>query len=36
MLPHVIDRMTPQGQVPDNGDDMVQQALAMLTKTRPA
>jgi len=36
MLPHVIDRMTPQGQVPDNGDDRVQQALAMLTKTRPA
>ena len=36
MLPQVIDRMTPQGAVPDNGDDMVQQALAMLTKSRPA
>jgi len=36
MLPHVIDRMTPQGDVPANSDDMVQQALAMLTKSRPA
>ena len=35
MLPHVIDRMTPQGEVPENGDDMVAQALAMLTKSRP-
>jgi len=36
MLPDVIDRMTPQGDVPANSDDMVQQALAMLTKSRPA
>ena len=35
MLPQVIDRMTPQGEVPESSDDMVAQALAMLTKSRP-
>jgi len=34
MLPQIIDRMTPQGQVPDNHDDLVSQALAMLDKSR--
>ena len=33
MLPHIIDQMTPQGQVPDNHGDMLAQALSML-KTR--
>ncbi len=34
MLPQIIDQMTPQGQVPDNHDDIVSQALAMLTKSK--
>jgi uncharacterized protein YidB (DUF937 family) len=29
-LPEVVDRMTPQGQLPAAGDDIVGQALAML------
>jgi uncharacterized protein YidB (DUF937 family) len=33
-LPNVIDRMTPQGRIPDDGDDMVEQVLAMLTKSQ--
>jgi uncharacterized protein YidB (DUF937 family) len=32
MLPQLIDRMTPHGQVPDDHNDMVAQALALLTK----
>ncbi len=32
MLPQMIDKMTPQGQVPDDHNDMVAQALALLTK----
>ena len=32
MLPQMIDKMTPHGQVPDDHDDMVAQALALLTK----
>ena len=32
MLPQIIDRMTPNGQVPDNHGDMVAQALSALTK----
>jgi len=36
MLPQLIDQMTPHGQVPENHNDMVSQALAMLTKSRPA
>lgn len=31
-LPHVIDKLTPQGQVPANHSDLVNQALAMLQK----
>jgi uncharacterized protein YidB (DUF937 family) len=34
VLPQVIDRMTPQGAVPDNSNDLVQQALALLQKGR--
>ena len=32
MLPQMIDKMTPHGQVPDDHGDMVAQALALLTK----
>ena len=34
MLPGVVDEMTPQGQIPDNGNDLVSQALALLQKGR--
>ena len=34
MLPGVVDQMTPQGQIPDNGNDLVAQALALLQKGR--
>jgi uncharacterized protein YidB (DUF937 family) len=34
MLPQLIDRFTPDGQIPDNHNDMVAQALAMLTHTK--
>jgi len=33
-LPQIIDKFTPQGQVPDNENDMVAQALALLTKSK--
>ena len=36
MLPQVIDKLTPSGTVPDNHNDLVEQALAMLTKSKPA
>ena len=32
VLPQLIDQLTPNGEVPENHDDMVQQALAMLTR----
>jgi len=32
MLPQLIDEMTPHGQVPDDHNDMVAQALELLTK----
>jgi uncharacterized protein YidB (DUF937 family) len=32
MLPQMIDKMTPNGQIPDDHGDMVAQALAILTK----
>jgi len=32
VLPQVIDKMTPQGQVPDDHHDIVAQALALLTQ----
>jgi len=34
MLPQLIDKFTPNGEVPDNHNDMVAQALAMLTRTK--
>lgn len=34
MLPGVVDQMTPQGQIPDNDNDLVAQALALLQKGR--
>lgn len=33
-LPNVIDRMTPQGRIPDGSDDMVEQVLALLAKSQ--
>ncbi len=30
VLPQVVDRLTPQGQIPENHSDLVNQALAML------
>ncbi len=32
LLPQMIDKMTPQGQVPDDHHDIVAQALALLTQ----
>ena len=34
VLPQLIDKFTPNGQVPENDNDMVAQALAMLTKSK--
>ena len=34
MLPQLIDKFTPEGQVPDDQDDMVAKALALLTKAK--
>jgi len=34
ILPQIIDRMTPHGQIPDDHNDLVSQALATLQKTR--
>ena len=34
MLPQVIDQMTPEGHVPDNNSDLVNQALAILQQGR--
>ena len=34
MLPQLIDKFTPSGEVPGNHDDMVAQALALLTKSK--
>ena len=34
LLPGLIDKMTPQGQVPGESSDLVNQALAMLQKGR--
>ena len=36
MLPQIVDKLTPNGEVPDNHNDMVEQALAMLTRSRAA
>jgi uncharacterized protein YidB (DUF937 family) len=34
MLPQLIDQFTPNGAVPDDHNDMVAQALAILTQTK--
>lgn len=34
MLPQLIDKFTPDGAVPDDRNDVVAQALAMLTQNR--
>ena len=34
MLPNVVDQMTPDGQIPDNHSDLVNEALAILQKGR--
>jgi uncharacterized protein YidB (DUF937 family) len=34
MLPQLIDKFTPDGEVPDNQNDLVAQALALLTKSK--
>ena len=34
MLPQLIDQFTPNGAVPDDQDDVVAQALAILTQTK--
>ncbi|MET0682796.1 MAG: YidB family protein [Casimicrobiaceae bacterium] len=34
VLPQLIDRFTPDGNVPDNHNDMVEQALALLTQKK--
>jgi uncharacterized protein YidB (DUF937 family) len=36
MLPQIIDQMTPKGQLPDDQNDPVAQALAMLQAKRSA
>ena len=33
-LPDVVDKMTPQGQIPDNHNDLVEQALQILQRGR--
>lgn len=33
-LPQVVDRMTPRGSVPDDGDDLVNRALEILNRGR--
>jgi len=35
MLPQLIDHLTPNGTIPANHEDMISQALSMLTRTRP-
>lgn len=34
VLPQLIDQFTPNGEVPDHDNDMVAQALALLTKSK--
>jgi uncharacterized protein YidB (DUF937 family) len=33
LLPEVINRLTPQGQVPENGDEEIAQGLSMLANS---
>ena len=34
MLPQLIDQFTPNGEIPENHNDVVAQALAILTQTK--
>jgi uncharacterized protein YidB (DUF937 family) len=34
MLPQLIDQFTPDGEIPENHNDVVAQALAILTQTK--
>jgi uncharacterized protein YidB (DUF937 family) len=34
VLPQLVDKLTPSGEVPDNHNDLVEQALALLTKSK--
>ena len=34
MLPQLIDKFTPNGEIPDHQDDVVAQTLALLTQTK--
>ncbi len=34
MLPDVVDQMTPQGQIPDNANDLVAETLELLQRGR--
>ena len=34
LLPQVVDRMTPEGRIPDNQGDLVNQVLAALQRGR--
>jgi uncharacterized protein YidB (DUF937 family) len=34
VLPQIVDRLTPNGEVPANDSDLVAQALALLNKSR--
>jgi len=36
VLPRIVDEMTPQGQIPDNHNDLVAQALSILQRGRQA
>jgi uncharacterized protein YidB (DUF937 family) len=33
VLPEVINHLTPQGQVPDNSNDLLSEGLSMLAKS---
>jgi uncharacterized protein YidB (DUF937 family) len=35
LLPQLVDQFTPDGRVPDDHDDVVARALALLTRTKP-
>jgi uncharacterized protein YidB (DUF937 family) len=35
VLPQLIDQFTPNGEIPDNHDDIVAQALALLNQPKP-
>jgi uncharacterized protein YidB (DUF937 family) len=34
VLPQIVDKLTPSGEVPESHNDLVEQALALLTKSK--